>query len=201
VVVAGSTHEPEERELVRVWREHLPGTRLVLVPRHPGRAPGVVRAIDEQGGGAQLLSELRAGTPPAPERPAVVDTIGELATIYGLADVVFVGGSLVPHGGQNVLEPAALGRPVVHGPHMANFVQEAALLERAGASRTAPDADALGPLLAGLLADPALRERMGRAGREAVAAQRGALARTLGALERHGLLDPGGPSAAPVPGV
>ena len=188
VVVAGSTHEPEELELFRVWRAHFPRARLVLVPRHPGRAAGVVRAIEEAGGRAQRLTELRAGAVPDPERPAVVDTIGELATIYGLADVVFVGGSLVPHGGQNVLEPAALGRAVVHGPHMANFVVEAALLARAGASREVAEAEALGPVVVELLEDRERRERMGDAGRAAVASQRGALERTLAALERHGLV-------------
>jgi 3-deoxy-D-manno-octulosonic-acid transferase len=194
VVVAGSTHEPEERELCRAWRESIPEARWILVPRHPERSPAVARALAELGLAPQLLSELRAGAPPDPSRPALVDSIGELEAIYALADLVFVGGSLVPHGGQNVLEPAALGRPVVHGPHMANFAQEAALLERAGASLTVAGAAESGALLKELLADPARRERMGAAGRAAVAAQRGALERTLAALEARGCL-----GAAPPP--
>jgi 3-deoxy-D-manno-octulosonic-acid transferase len=115
----------------------------------------------------------------------LVDTIGELETLYALADLVFVGGSLVQRGGQNVLEPAALGRAVLHGPHMDNFRQEAALLAEAGASRTVADAEELARALAELDADPARRSAMGAAGRAAVASQAGATARTLALLEER----------------
>ena len=202
VVVAGSTHEPEERQLYETWRRWVPTTRLILVPRHPERAPRVLRALEELGGSAQLLSSLRAGEVPDPARPVVVDTIGELERIYALADLVFVGGSLIPHGGQNVLEPAARGRPVLHGPHMSNFVQEAGLLERAGASLRVEDADELGRALARLLDDPQARERMGASGRDAVESQQGALARTLLALAERGLFEAPepGPSGRGAPG-
>jgi 3-deoxy-D-manno-octulosonic-acid transferase len=118
-----------------------------------------------------------------------VDTIGELEQVYALADLVFVGGSLIPHGGQNMLEPAALGRAVVYGPHLRNFLQEAALLERAGASRRLVDESELGPAFAELLADGERAQRMGRAGMNAVEAQKGASARTLETL-RSGCLEP-----------
>jgi 3-deoxy-D-manno-octulosonic-acid transferase len=192
VIVAGSTHEPEELELFRAWRAELAAARLILVPRHPERTGVIARQLAEQGCAPQTLSELRRGESADALRPVVVDTIGELEAIYGLADLVFVGGSLVPHGGQNVLEPAALGRPVVHGPHMANFAQEAALLARAGASRRVERAAELGAVLKSLLEEPELRARMGAAGRAAVASQRGALARTLAALEQRGCLAPPG---------
>ncbi|MBK7645097.1 MAG: hypothetical protein IPJ19_18980 [Planctomycetes bacterium] len=136
----------------------------------------------------QRLTALRAASGPIPSRPALVDTIGELEQVYALADLVFVGGSLIPHGGQNMLEPAAQGRAVLYGPHLANFVQEAALLERAGASRRLSLEAELGPALREMLGDMPRARAMGLAGMRAVEAQKGASARTLEALAR-GCLD------------
>jgi 3-deoxy-D-manno-octulosonic-acid transferase len=137
----------------------------------------------------QLLTELRAGREEVDTtRALIVDTIGELERLYGLADVVFVGGSLVPHGGQNMLEPAALGRAVLHGPHVENFSQEARLLEKAGGSLIVRDPEHLADVLEQLLQDEGQRKLMGQAGREAVEAQKGATARTLRVLaDRCGL--------------
>ena len=162
----------------------------MIVPRHPERAREVerelARANAQEGAGSdaapQLLSAMRAGEVPDPSRPAIVDTIGELEKIYGLADIVFVGGSLIPHGGQNMLEPAAQGKPAIFGPHVHNFVQEAALLEEARACIKIASESELGAAFARLLADPELRERMSQAGRRAVEAQKGATERTLEAL-------------------
>jgi 3-deoxy-D-manno-octulosonic-acid transferase len=183
VLVAGSTHAPEERLVARAWREGAPHSRLILVPRHPERAPLVLRELEAQGLRGQLLTELRAGSePPDPARPAVVDTIGELEGVYSLATLVFVGGSLVAHGGQNVLEPAAQARPVLFGPHMENFRQEAALLLEAGAALQVRDGPELARRFRDLLGDGAARERMARAGLAAVASQQGATALTLEAL-------------------
>jgi 3-deoxy-D-manno-octulosonic-acid transferase len=116
-------------------------------------------------------------------RPLVVDTIDELEAVYALADVVFVGGSLMSRGGQNMLEPAALGKAVLHGPHVEHFAREAALLAQAGASVCVRDEAELGRALASLLADDDRRARMGAAGRGAVLTLRGATERTLEALE------------------
>jgi 3-deoxy-D-manno-octulosonic-acid transferase len=116
-------------------------------------------------------------------RPLIVDTIGELERVYSLAALVYVGGSLVPHGGQNMLEPAAQGKAVLFGPNVENFDQEAALLLNAGAACKVADADELARELARLLSDSTARERMGQAGMAAVAAQRGATLLTLRALE------------------
>lgn len=183
--VAGSTHEPEERWVAEAWRAVAPTTRLVLVPRHPERAPAVLEALAQLGIDAQRLTALRAGSQaPDPARPAVVDTVGDLEGVYALADLVFVGGSLVPHGGQNMLEPAAQGRPVLYGPHVHNFVQEAALLEGAGAALRLTGVEELGPALGRLLADGEGRERMAAAGMRAVRAQQGATALTFEALAR-----------------
>lgn len=183
VLVAGSTHDPEERQVADAWSSGAPGARLLLVPRHPERAKELVPALAAAGFRAQLLTRLRAGEAPDPARPCIVDTIGELEQVYALADVVFVGGSLVPHGGQNVLEPAAQAKPVLVGPHVDNFAQEVALLERAGACRTVRTTAELAEQFAVLTADLAACERMGSAGRAAVEAQKGATERTLHALE------------------
>jgi 3-deoxy-D-manno-octulosonic-acid transferase len=196
LIVAGSTHEPEERHLVEAWAAHARAERLVIVPRHPERAEGLVRALESSGVKPQRLTELRAGAAVDTSRPCLADTIGELEKIYALADLVFVGGSLIPHGGQNMLEPAALERPVFYGPYVQNFTSEAALLERAGAAQRIAGVHELGPTLARLLADPERCAAMGRAGRAAVEAQRGATRLTLAALRERAL--PNLPAAAPV---
>ena len=189
VLVAGSTHDPEEGLVAKAFRQAAPGARVILVPRHPERGRAVLSDLAEQGMGGQLLTDLRAGREELDTaRALIVDTIGELESIYRLAGGGFVGGSLVPHGGQNMLEPAALGRAVVHGPHVENFTQEARLLEKAGGSRIVRDPSHLAEVLEQLLKDPVQRELMGQAGREAVEAQKGATARTLRVLaDRCGL--------------
>jgi 3-deoxy-D-manno-octulosonic-acid transferase len=135
------------------------------------------------------LTELRAGAAVDPSRPCLADTIGELEAIYALADLVFVGGSLVPHGGQNMLEPAALERAVFYGPYVQNFNSEAGLLERAGAAERIAGVPELGSTLGRLLGDQKLCAAMGRAGRAAVEAQRGATILTLAALRERALAD------------
>ncbi len=184
VLVAGSTHDPEERLVVEAWRAKAPDARLVLVPRHPERVPAICRELAELGAPAQRLTVLRAGAEtPDPRRPVIVDTIGELEQVYALADLVFVGGSLIPHGGHNMLEPAAQERPVLYGPHVGNFLHEAALLEGAGAALRLADPADLAEALADLFADEAARDRMARAGLEAVRGVQGATARTVRALQ------------------
>jgi 3-deoxy-D-manno-octulosonic-acid transferase len=178
VVVAGSTHAPEERMIASAWSAAAGGSRLVIVPRHVERARGIARDL-----GAQLLSRVRAGERVDGARPLVVDTIGELEAVYSLSDVVFVGGSLMSRGGQNMLEPAARGKAVLHGPHVEHFAREAALLSQAGASVCVRDEAELASALASLLADDDRRARMGAAARGAVLALRGATERTLEALE------------------
>ncbi len=183
-LVAGSTHDPEERFVAAAAGS----ARVILVPRHLERVPALVRDLGRIGREPQLLSSLRAGESPDPSRPAIVDSMGELERVYALADVAFVGGTFTDRGGQNVLEPAAQGKPVVHGPNVWNFAQEAALLERSGASRKVADEAGLEYALRDLLADPAARERMARAGIAAVELQKGAASRTVRALLERGLV-------------
>ena len=183
VLVAGSTHEDEELQVARAARAALSGWRVVLVPRHPKRVLDLMAALAAEGFAAQRLTELRAGLAPDPDALAVVDTIGELDAVFALADLAFVGGSLVPRGGQNMLEPAAQGVPVVVGPHLQNFTQEARILREAGALEVLDGPGELRPALARLAADPERREAMGRAGMAATAAQQGAARKTITALE------------------
>jgi 3-deoxy-D-manno-octulosonic-acid transferase len=184
LIVAGSTHEPEELLVTRAWMRGAPDARLVIVPRHPQRAEDVRQALNGAGAPPQLLSRLRAGERSDPRRPAIVDTIGELENVYALADLVFVGGSLLPHGGQNMLEPAAQGKAVIYGPHVDNFVHEATLLEEAGASRRGADAQELERAFRELVSDDDARAQMGQKGLLAVDRQKGATALTLTALAR-----------------
>lgn len=181
-LVAGSTHEPEELVVARAARASGAWRRLVLVPRHPDRAAQVARQLAEAGFPSQCLSELRRGTAPDPRAARIVDTIGELEGVYALADAVVVGGSFVPHGGQNLLEPAAQERCVLHGPHMWNFAAETRLLQRGEAALEARDEAQLESALRALAHDPALRAAMGERARRAVELQRGATGRTMALL-------------------
>ncbi|PYM93295.1 MAG: 3-deoxy-D-manno-octulosonic acid transferase [Candidatus Rokuibacteriota bacterium] len=195
VWIAGSTHPGEEDMVLEAYRAALvdfPDLVLVLAPRHPERAADVFALLDRRGWRAVRRSELpsRAPHPPTAVPPVIVlDTVGELATLYAVADVVFVGGSLVPLGGHNVLEAAQRRKPVLVGPHTGNFRESASLLESAGAALVVRDAADLGHDLRRLLADPDLRAKMGDAGFEALASRHGAVRETLDLIGRY--LQPG----------
>ena len=190
VWVAGSTHRGEETAVLDAHRAALalePDLALVLAPRHPERAAEVLDLVGRAGWPAVRRSELpreRRGAGAAPI--IVLDTVGELAPLYSLADVVFVGGSLVPVGGHNVLEPAIRRKPVLVGPHTENFREAAALLEGAGAAVVVRDGAGLGRALSRLLGDPALAATLGEAGWEAVASRHGAVRETLELVARLG---------------
>lgn len=185
VWIAGSTHRGEEEAVLdahaRAASRH-PGLGLVLAPRHPERAGEVVALVRGRGWPAVRRTELPA------QRPAraviVLDTVGELAQLYTLGDVVFVGGSLVPAGGHNMLEPALRGKPVLYGPYTTNFREEAELLVAAGGARVVADGGALGGEIERLLGDADAATRMGRAGQQAVAARNGAVRETLELIGR-----------------
>ena len=175
--VAGSTHRGEEEAVLAAHADacrRFPDLALVLAPRHPERVPEVDALIRSRGWTALRRSELpqRAAAPTTRFPIIVLDTVGELGQLYAVADVVFVGGSLV-------LEAAACGKPLLTGPHTENFRDAAELLTSCGAARTVVDAPALGAALVALLGEPALRERRGAAGRAAVASRHGAVRETL----------------------
>jgi 3-deoxy-D-manno-octulosonic-acid transferase len=176
VVVAGSTMKGEELAVLRAFRRvrsASPTALLVLAPRHPERFQDVARISREEGLKTVLRSELPIDAEPRAD-VVVLDSIGELATIYQIATVVFVGGSLVATGGHNILEPAVFGKPIVFGPHMENFAEIAAAFVANGAAIQVRSDRELNDTLDGLITDPVRRARLGAAARALVEANRGA---------------------------
>ncbi|HSJ99101.1 MAG TPA: lipid IV(A) 3-deoxy-D-manno-octulosonic acid transferase, partial [Myxococcota bacterium] len=178
--IAASTHEGEEAAVVALHarlRERHPGLVLLWAPRHPERFRAVSQLAVEAGW--RVATRRLTHWPDAADEVFVIDTLGELTAFYACAQVAFVGGSLQPVGGHNLLEPAAAGTPVVTGPHLHNFTEIARRLREAGALCVEPDAAALGDAIDRLLGDGEARARMAAAGAALVAEGRGALARTL----------------------
>jgi 3-deoxy-D-manno-octulosonic-acid transferase len=186
VWIAGSTHRGEEEAVldahVRALLDH-PDLALVLAPRHPERVGEVVALLKSRGLAAVRRSELPARRHPG--AVIVLDTVGELAQLYAIADVVFVGGSLVPLGGHNMLEPAFRAKPVLFGPHTSNFREAAEMLLESGGGLVVADAQALGAELPRLLGDAEARARRGAAGRDAVALRHGAVRATLDLIAQY----------------
>ena len=184
VWVAGSTHEGEEAAVLAAHRQlrgtH-PGALLVLAPRHPARFEAVAAWLARER--VAFARHSRGGACDAGTEVLLVDALGELLTCYAAADLAFVGGSLVEVGGHNLLEPAALARPILTGPHNFNGADTARALVAAGAALTVGDAAELGREAGALLGDQAARQRMGAAGAAFVAANRGALQRLLDLME------------------
>jgi 3-deoxy-D-manno-octulosonic-acid transferase len=182
--VAGSTMEGEE-ELVlgafRRVRQDVPEARLLLAPRHPERFAAVATLVEKAGFPCRRRTALEPGDL-EPEDILVLDTLGELAQLYPLADVVFVGGSLVPTGGHNILEAAVAGKPVVVGPHMHNFQEIADRFRAERALVEVRSGEELARELTRLLLDPGRRRELGERARAIVEKNRGALARTVDAL-------------------
>ncbi|WP_108446169.1 lipid IV(A) 3-deoxy-D-manno-octulosonic acid transferase [Halomonas denitrificans] len=184
VWVAGSTHPGEDEQLLAAHarlRAQRPEALLVLVPRHPRRFDDVAELCAREG--LEVARRSRGEWPGDDTAVYLGDTMGELLALYGAADLAFVGGSLVPIGGHNLLEPAALGVPVLTGPALANFLDVAEALREAEALVEVADGEALGEALGRLFDDAAERRRLGEAGLGVVAANRGALERTLAGLE------------------
>ena len=183
--VAGSTHDGEDAAMIAAHarvRARLPDAVLVLAPRHPQRFESVAAELSAQG--MPYVRHSRSPDAAAAAGAAVVllDTLGELLDFYAAADAAFVGGSLVPIGGHNLLEPAALGRPVATGPSDFNAAEIARLLLECGAARRVHDEQELGTCMLEWLHDPLERTRVGELGRAAVETHRGALKRLLGLI-------------------
>jgi len=185
VWVAGSTHGGAEEEAVLAAQRHLgtalPGALLVLAPRHPNRFAEVAAWLERQGAAFTRRSQPTAAREDS--RVLLLDSLGELLYFYAAADVAFVGGSLVPVGGHNLLEPAALGLPILTGPHNSNAEDVARLLLDCGAAKIVRNGAELGTRVAELLSDQALRLETGERGRAAVDRNRGALEKLLQLIE------------------
>jgi 3-deoxy-D-manno-octulosonic-acid transferase len=176
VILAGSTRGGEEEVVLAVWR-HLkvsfPELILILVPRHINRCPEIERLLQKQGTPYQLYSRIISPEGQRKEAVILVDQIGDLFALYSLATLVFCGASLVPKGGQNILEPAAWGKLVFYGPHMDDFKDARLLLEEAGAGIMIRDQEELEKQMAYYLKHPEEREKRGKAGRDILKSQAG----------------------------
>ena len=184
VWVAASTHDKEEDFVLHAHRivcERFEDALLILIPRHPERFPGVRSLLHRSG------FQYIARTDRMPCTPDIQvffgDTMGEVPLFYAACNVAFVGGTLVPVGGHNLLEPAALGRPVVTGPHLFNTQDIANKFEKLGASVNVNNAGQLGEAVADLFQDPETAADIGRRGKELVQQNRGALQRLLSLIE------------------
>jgi len=178
--IAASTHEEEEAAVLamhRSLRARFPDLLLLWAPRHPERFSVV--ASQARAAGWNVSTRSRGRWPGPDDAVFVIDTLGELVPFYAAADVTFVGGSLQPIGGHNLLEPAAAGTPIVTGPHLHNFAEISRRMLDSGALRIGADQDQVCAALASLLDDPEARGAMVDAGRELVESGRGALAQTL----------------------
>ena len=176
VIVSGSTMKGEELAVLRAFRRvrtASPNTLLILAPRNPERFGEAEQLARQEGWKVAKRSDLAIDAEPRVD-VVILDSIGELATIYQIATVVFVGGSLVATGGHNVLEPAVFGKPIIFGPHMENFLEIAEAFVSNGAGVQLKDDNELDEAFASLMSDPVRRARLGAAARALVEANRGA---------------------------
>jgi len=185
VLVAGSTVKGEEPAVLKAFarlKGASPSAMVILAPRQPERFGEVERLARDAGFVTARRSDLPIDTEPRAD-VVVLDTIGELAQLYQVATVVFVGGSLVDHGGHNILEPAVFGKPIMFGPHMQNFKEiAAAFLSNDAAIQVQTERELNAALLA-LVTDPVRRARLGAAARALVEANRGAKEKSLTVIE------------------
>lgn len=186
LIVAGSTVDGEEAALVELWtccKDRIPGTALLIAPRHPERFDQVLGLMRASGLPWLRCSDLNATAEPIVSGMLVLlDTIGDLGSIYGNAQLAFVGGSLAPRGGHNPLEPAQFGVPVVMGPSFENFRDVVTKMQSAAAIRIVQDKDALAGTLVELLTDRDEARALGARGRQVFEQEGGATARSIEAL-------------------
>lgn len=189
VFMAGSTHPGEEKTLLQVYERlkgDCPQLRLVLVPRHTERTQDVAALVKSCGAEVTLRTErlkTEAREPTPVGHVILIDTVGELGRLYGAADLVFVGGSLIPHGGQNMLEPVMFGKPTLFGPYDDNFREPVDRLLAANGARRVEDEESLVTALQELLGDPELASAMGERGRRALTSAQGATVQTVSILK------------------
>lgn len=186
VFVAGSTHPVEEEQVLAGYlaaRAACPSLRLILAPRHPERAAHTSALLLSRGIPFARLSALEAAGETPRAEALILDTLGLLGAAYRLARAAFVGGTLVPIGGHNLLEPALAGTPVLFGPHTEHIPEPAHALESAGGGFCVEDGARLGAILGELLADPARARAQGALARRTAGAFSGAVSRTLAALD------------------
>ena len=185
--VAGSTMKGEEEAVIRVFNRlrvsaATPGPLLVLAARHPERFAEVERLCRQEGLATVRRTVLRVDAEPRADA-VILDTIGELAQLYQIATVVFVGGSLVPAGGHNILEPAIHGKPILFGPHMQNFSEITHTFVSNDAAIQVRNERELEEAVVMLVSDPVRRAKLGAAARALIDANRGAKDKTLAVVD------------------
>ena len=189
VIIAGSTHPPEEEIMLDIYselRNRFTNLRLIIAPRHPFRFDDVNKIIKTKG-----FEVLRRSNPQAAiNKSAIIllDTLGELNNVYQIADIVFVGGSLVQRGGQSILEPAAAGKAMVFGPDMSNFQDIADRLVKEGAAISVADKSGLHQTFLSLLEEPARRNQIGAKAKDIISRYQGATAQNMEFIRK--LVDP-----------
>ncbi len=184
--IAASTHETEEKTILDAFyriREQLPDILLILVPRHPDRFLKVEKLCKNYG--LSLVLRSLGQLPNSHTDMVLGDTMGELLLLYAASDIAFVGGSLVPIGGHNLIEPAAIGLPVLTGPQLHNFTEISRLLQNAGTAHIVHDAKSIASTVNTLFSAKELRQKMSVRSREVIAANRGALKKHLEWIENN----------------
>jgi 3-deoxy-D-manno-octulosonic-acid transferase len=180
VMIAGSTHEGEEEMILHIFRElkiDFPQLILILAPRHLQRILRVEGLLKSQG--VRWMRRTMISGERRPEEVILLDTVGELAALYGLGTAIFVGGSFCQVGGHNILEVLAHGKGVIFGPHMEDFSEIAQFVVARGAGIQVNTPDGLKEVMGRLIADPSLRKEMGEKGLALIREKQGALERTL----------------------
>mgnify|MGYP001572773643 CR=1 FL=1 len=194
LLVCGSTHPPEEEIILRAYKKligEFPHLRLLIAPRHPERASAIESLVKRFGFEPQKISLLKSQSQALhrmvqgnPRRVFVLDTIGQLPSFYSIADIVFVGGSLIKKGGHNILEPALLEKPILFGPHMFNFRSIAELFINNRAAILVHNWQELGEEIRDLLREPSKITALGARARELVLENRGATQRNFQRIEK-----------------
>ncbi|UCF35336.1 MAG: 3-deoxy-D-manno-octulosonic acid transferase [Acidobacteriota bacterium] len=183
LLLCGSTKPGEEDLLLQAYtglRKRFPGLRLLIAPRHPHRGPEVRRLVESNGLSALLRSQLKSSSSSAEATEIMIlDSVGELAHLYEIADIVFVGGSLVDTGGQNIIEPASFGKPILFGPHMENFREIARAFKDNYAALEVGSIAEFEQKVADLLEDAHARQWLGRNARKVIRDNQGAIERTF----------------------
>jgi 3-deoxy-D-manno-octulosonic-acid transferase len=186
VIAAASTHPGEEKIIIDVHqslKDQFPDLLTIIVPRHPERGPGIMHIASNAG--LKATARSRGHLPDRSTAIYLADTLGELGLIYRLASIVFIGGSMIRHGGQNPIEAAKLGTAIVHGPHVWNFADIYAALNRNEAAARVNEEEQLGSRIATWLSDPGARQEAAKAALQTVESLAGARDRTLAALEPY----------------
>lgn len=185
VWIAASTHEGEDEQILEAFqmiRKDLPQSLLILVPRHPERFERVAQLCKKYS--FHITRRSTGETCQADTDVFLGDTMGELRLMFATAEIAFIGGSLIPRGGHNMLEAAAFGIPVITGPHTFNFAETVRLLNEANALITITNARELAAQIVRLFNDPALKQELGNRGKEVVNANRGALEQHINLIKK-----------------